>query len=73
MQKYKRTGTHTFVTNVGTNPKFTKPQFTRAKHEGVRYGCDQCDYKATLKENVTIPMQAIHGCDNSPNPCYQFT
>ena len=32
----------------------------QSKHEGVRYYCDQCDYKATLHIRLTTHKQSKH-------------
>merc|ERR1712096_361323 len=33
----------------------------KAKHEGVRYACDQCEYKATQKVNLRTHISTVHG------------
>ena len=30
------------------------------KHEGVKYPCSQCDYKATKQSNLKIHIEAVH-------------
>ena len=43
---------------------------TKSKHEGVRYGCNQCDYQATKQGSLTIHIQSIHnGVKYACNKC----
>ena len=32
----------------------------QAKHEGVKYACNQCDYQATQQAHLTTHIQAKH-------------
>ena len=32
----------------------------QVKHEGLKYACNQCDYQATTKGNMTIHIQNKH-------------
>ena len=32
----------------------------RQKHEGVKYGCDQCDYQATQRSDLNRHIQTVH-------------
>ena len=43
----------------------------RSKHEGIRYPCDQCDYKATDKGNLMKHIKSIH--EGIRYPCGQCT
>ena len=33
---------------------------TTTKHEGAKYACDQCEYKANRQETLTSHIQARH-------------
>ena len=41
----------------------------RNKHEGVRYPCSQCDYKATKQFNLKIHTESVH--EGVKYPCNQ--
>ena len=41
----------------------------RNKHEGVKYPCSQCDYKATQQNNLKIHIKAVH--EGMIYPCSQ--
>ena len=45
------------------------------KDKGVKYACNQCEYQATTKSNLTIHTQSIHqGVKYPCNQCdQQFT
>ena len=38
-------------------------------HEGKRYSCDQCDYKATHKSSIIRHVKTIH--EGERYPCTQ--
>ena len=38
----------------------TKATQKMSVHEGIKYHCDQCDYKATLKSNLKKHNMSIH-------------
>ena len=45
-------GLHCFRSDFNTKRKRNLNQHKQAKHEGVRYSCDQCDYRATTQEKL---------------------
>ena len=44
-------------------------QHIKLIHEGVRYSCDQCDYKGTSKSHLTSHVKSIH--EGVRYPCDQ--
>ena len=43
-------------------------------HDGIKYGCDQCEYKATKPGNLKRHIQAMHGenCEEVVNKDVQL-
>ena len=41
----------------------------KSKHQGVKYPCDQCDYKATQKGDLLRHLKSIH--EGVKYPCGQ--
>ena len=43
---------------------------TQSKHKGVKYGCNQCDYRASQQGGITAHMKSIHeGVKYDCNQC----
>ena len=38
----------------------------KALHKGIKYPCDQCDFKATQKSNLLTHIKSIHECVKYP-------
>ena len=71
-----------FEHQTHTKTKASKPLFERnvanrkvVKTEGGKYACNKCDYQATQKGNITLPIQSVHeGVKYACNQCaYQAT
>ena len=37
-----------------------KPIHIDSKHKGIKYNCDQCDYKATEKRTLKMHIESKH-------------
>ena len=47
-----------------TSSKRIMNEHTEAKHEGVRYGCDQCDYKAMRQGYLKTHKEYKHEAES---------